>query len=228
MRVKITELKITLCLILLFIIMVSIALCSHSESSEVKYPESTITIDTSKTHKTEPDVQIDKIETNETSFEEEVTEVATEEVTTIIEEVATQNEPQLQPEILIGSEEFGSREALMLHKIAIAEAGGESVESMAIIINVIINRVMSEKFPNSIEEVIFQITDGVAQFSPIIDGNYDRAEPNEKSYEAMEMVLNGQDETQGALYFEACEYGGSWHSTALEFLFEKDGIRYYK
>ena len=44
----------------------------------------------------------------------------------------------------------------------------------------------------------------------------------------MKMVLGGWDETQGALWFEACEGGGAWHSTALEFLFEKDGIRYYK
>ena len=186
MRVKITELKITLCLILLLIIMVSIVLCSHSESSKVEYSEPTTTIGTLKTQETEPDEQIDKIETNKINSEEEVieeesTEIVTEETTIVTEEIIVQEESYLQNETLIGSDEFGFEDALMLHKISVAEAGGESIESMAIIIRVILNRVMSENFPNSIEEVIFQKTNGVAQFSPIIDGNYDKAEPNEKS-----------------------------------------------
>lgn len=132
-----------------------------------------------------------------------------------------------QEDLLIGSAKFGTEDALILHKISIAEAGVKDVENMALIMLVILNRVSDDNFPSSIEDVVFQKVNGVAQFTPTIDGNYNNAEPNEKSKAAMELVLNGWDESQGALFFEACN-GESWHGRNLELLFEKDGIRYYK
>lgn len=224
MGIKITELKITLCLILLFVIMTTIAFCSYNKFSKVEHPESTVTTNVSETKQNELNIQSTKVEPSETRLEEESIEEET--IDTTAEIIVIEPEPQV--EALIGSEKFGLEEALMLHKISIAEAGGESIESMAIIMNVILNRVADERFPNSIEGVIFEKVNGVAQFSPIIDGNYNKANPNEKSYEAMKLILNGWDKSQGALYFEACENGSSWHNTALEFLFEKDGVRYYK
>lgn len=132
-----------------------------------------------------------------------------------------------QENLLIGSSKFGSEDALILHKISIAEAGGESIESMALVMLVILNRVSDDNFPDSIEDIVFQKSRGVAQFTPTIDGNYNDAKPNEKSKAAMELILNGWDESKGALFFEACS-GESWHGRNLELLFEKDGIRYYK
>lgn len=146
----------------------------------------------------------------------------------IIEEDKESNEETeiIEENVLIGSAEFGEEDALMLHKISVAEAGIKDVESMALVMLVVLNRTYSDDFPDTIEEVIFQKVNGVAQFSPTIDGNYEEAQPNEKSEEAMKLVLDGWDNSQGALYFEACK-GKSWHSRNLKLLFEKDNIRYY-
>ena len=125
--------------------------------------------------------------------------------------------------VIIGSLDFGSDDALMLHKIAIAEAGNQSAESMALVMLVVLNRTWSDTFPDTIYDVIHQQN----QFTPVSNGSYDRAQPNEKSAEAMKLVLSGWNESQGALYFETCK-GESWHSKNLQLLFEKEGTRYYK
>lgn len=157
-----------------------------------------------------------------------IEEIKIEEVIKHTEEVDELVKEEVEEEnILIGSSEFGLEDALILHKISIAEAGGESVESMALIMLVVLNRANDDYFPDSIEEVVFQKVSGKAQFTPTVDGNYNDAQPNEKSEKAMELVLSGWDESNGALYFEACK-GESWHSKNLDLLFERDGIRFYK
>lgn len=124
---------------------------------------------------------------------------------------------------LIKSLDFDSEDAIRLEKIAYAEARGESVECMALVMLVVLNRVWSDEFPDSIESVITQ--DG--QFSPVRNGSYYNAEPNEDTHEALSLVLHGWNESQNALYFESCN-GDSWHSRNLTFLFECDGMRFYK
>lgn len=145
----------------------------------------------------------------------------------ILPEETTEDVTEDGEKPLIGSLDFDSEDALILHKISIAEAGGESVECMALIMLVVLNRTWIDEFPNSIEDVVFQKVNGVAQFTPTVNGSYDIAEPNEKSQAAMELVLSGWNESQNALYFESCE-DELWHSRNLEFLFEKDGVRFYK
>lgn len=95
--------------------------------------------------------------------------------------------------------DFTDEESQMLLKLAMAEAEDQGVIGKAIVMNVVKNRVDSELFPNSIEEVIFQ----PKQFSPIEDGRYYSAVPDAECYEALEMVLNYWDGSAGALYFEA-------------------------
>lgn len=140
---------------------------------------------------------------------------------TTTKKLTTQTKPQSNQ--LNGSLDFGSDDALMLHKIAVAEAGGESVESIALVMLVVLNRVYDNRFPDSIYGVIHQKN----QFTPVASGSYAKAQPNDKSQKAMELVINGWNESQGALYFESCS-GSSWQSRNLTYLFEKDGHRYYK
>lgn len=118
---------------------------------------------------------------------------------------------------------FSEEERNILLKIGMSEAGCESSECVANVMRVILNRVDSDLFPNTIKEVVFQ--DG--QFSPVDNGRYYDAVPNDKCYEALEMIENGWDQTCGALYFESC-VGESWHSQNLEFLYSCDAMRFYK
>lgn len=111
----------------------------------------------------------------------------------------------------------------LMVRIAMCEAGGEDVESIASIMRVILNRVESDLFPNSIRDVIYQ----KKQFTPVSTGWINTVKPSEKCYKALKMVTQGWDESQGALYFESCS-GDSWHSRNLEYLYSCDTIRFYK
>lgn len=119
----------------------------------------------------------------------------------------------------------------LLAKIAMAEAEGENLETKVLVILVVLNRVESTKayFPDTIEEVIFQSSNGVYQFSPVMPGGrWWRLEPNDECWKAVEIVDSmKEDISQGALYFEACE-GESWHSRNLEFICQSSNTRFYK
>lgn len=137
-------------------------------------------------------------------------------------------EPQPTPEptytSTFHSYDWDGEDERMLAKIAMAEAEGESVEGKALVILVVLNRVWSDEFPDSIEEVIFQKN----QFSPVAEGGrYWTTEPDAGCYEALELVMGGWDESQGAFYFESTGRDG-WHSQNLEFLFEFGGHKFYR
>lgn len=129
-----------------------------------------------------------------------------------------------EAESLVAIRDWDAEESYMLMKIAMAEAEGEDTEGKALVMMVVLNRVWSDDFPDSIEEVIFQ--DG--QFSPVREGGrYYTTEPDEDCREALELVMNGWDESQGALYFESCGRE-SWHSRNLEFLFQHGNHKFYR
>lgn len=120
--------------------------------------------------------------------------------------------------------EIAEEDAEMLMRLAMAEAEGESVEGKALVMLVVLNRVEAEAFPDTVEEVIFQKN----QFSVTnAGGRYWTREPDESCQEALELVKQGWDESEGALYFESCN-GSSWHSRNLEFLFQAGNHRFYR
>lgn len=119
--------------------------------------------------------------------------------------------------------DWDSEDAYLLAKIAMAEAEGEDVQGKALVILVVLNRVKSDEFPDSIRDVIFQ----EGQFTPVVNGRLDRVEPDKECYEALELVqMNQWDESQGALYFES-EGKSSWHGNNLRFLFQHGNHYFY-
>lgn len=123
------------------------------------------------------------------------------------------------------SKDWSVEDSYLLAKIAMAEAEGCNTQTKTLIIMCVLNRVWSDEFPDTIEEVIFQEN----QFSPINNGRWDRIEPNEDCYEAVRIVMEAKyDYSGGATYFENCADEDNWHSRNLEFLYESEGIRFYK
>ena len=112
-------------------------------------------------------------------------------------------------------ERWNEAEWYMLAKIAMAEAEGEDTKGKALVIRTVLNRVNSESFPNTIKEVIYQEN----QFTPIRNGRYDKVEPDDDCYKALEMVEDGWDESEGALYFERSTNKKTWHMKNLKKLF---------
>jgi len=92
--------------------------------------------------------------------------------------------------------DINDKEIEMLTRIISGEARGEPLEGQIAVGAVVINRVLSDEFPDTIEEVIFQ----EGQFIAIDDGYYDM-KPTEKSYKAALKALEGEDPSNGAYYF---------------------------
>lgn len=123
------------------------------------------------------------------------------------------------------NKDWSEKERYLLAKIAMAEAEGCNTQTKTLVIMCVLNRVWSDEFPDTIEEVIFQEN----QFSPIDNGRWDRVEPNEDCYEAVKIVMKAKyDYSGGATYFESCDDEDNWHSRNLEFLYKSEGIRFYK
>ena len=119
--------------------------------------------------------------------------------------------------------ELSEEEKEMLLKLGMAERGNSGcTECIALVMRTVLNRVESDRFHSSIRSVIF----AQDQFTPVSDGSYYAAEPNEQCFDALEMVIGGWDESQGALFYEWVE-GESWHSQNLNLLFQHCDTRFY-
>lgn len=123
------------------------------------------------------------------------------------------------------SKDWDADDSYLLAKIAMAEAEGEPTTGKALVIQVVLNRVWSKDFPDTIREVLYQN----GQFSPIANGRFDAVEPNADCWAAVDLVMEAQyDYSKGALYFESCDNTDNWHNRTLEFLYQVGNHRFYK
>lgn len=133
-------------------------------------------------------------------------------------------EPETAPAIAEPLPELTEKEKNMLLKIGMAELGDkECTECIALVMCTVLNRVETEHSGNSSVRSVLMAP---GQFTPVANGSYYSARPNQRCYEALELVLSGWDESQGALYYEWCQ-GESWHSKNLHLLFQHCDVRFY-
>ncbi|MGM0445177.1 MAG: cell wall hydrolase [Bacillota bacterium] len=84
----------------------------------------------------------------------------------------------------------------LLARAIYAEARGESFEGQVAVGAVIINRMNSPKFPNTVESVLYQ----PGQFKCVENGQIDQV-PNQNAYRAARRAVDGEDPSKGALFF---------------------------
>ncbi len=120
----------------------------------------------------------------------------------------------------------------MLLRIVEAEAGNQDEEGKLLVANVVLNRVESEKFPDTVTEVVLQQENGVCQFSPVSNKTLWKVKVSEETEDAVERALMGDDISDGALYFAARKYADSekmkWFDSHLTYLFEHGGHEFFK
>lgn len=120
----------------------------------------------------------------------------------------------------------------VLLRIVEAEAGCEDEDGKLLVANVVLNRVNSEQFPETVTDVVFQKENGVTQFSPVSDGSYYKVRISEETVNAVGRALMGEDISEGALYFAARKYADSekmkWFDNHLTFLFQHGGHEFFK
>ena len=112
----------------------------------------------------------------------------------------------------------------ILHRIVWAEARGEDDHGQQLVASVVMNRVQSPEFPDTVRDVVFQ----PGQFTPITNGAFDRATPDQRNRDAVRRALYNPDISQGALFFRTVRGAeGSWHEQALQPLFDHGVHRFY-
>ncbi|WP_202079847.1 cell wall hydrolase [Caldalkalibacillus salinus] len=89
------------------------------------------------------------------------------------------------------------KELELLARIIYVEAGYEPFKGQVAVGNVVMNRVESAYFPNSIRDVIYQPN----QFTPVRNGRFHSAVPSETAYLAAREVFAGTEYVGDALYF---------------------------
>lgn len=191
-------------------------LCPEPEIAFVEVNEINLVMESTNTVRfTEVEIQI---------VEEEpvVTEEETEEIVEEVEEIP-------EPEVYVPARVIActDEDYINLLKMVEAETTGGDIMSKILVADVIINRVKSPRFPNTITEVIYQ--GNGEQFQPIADGRFYTVPVTAATFEAVERALYGEDYSMGAYFFAATRsvYAGSWHDKALTRLFEYGGHVYF-
>lgn len=103
----------------------------------------------------------------------------------------------LSEEALAEEIRFGEME--LLAQLVMAEAGNQDLTGKRYVVDVILNRIDSDKFPDTVEEVIFQNN----QFSVINDEAFDKAGwgITEECYEAVRLEYEKKRLNYDILYF---------------------------
>lgn len=96
----------------------------------------------------------------------------------------------------VSASTYQESEVRILARLVSGEARGEPYVGQVAVAAVVLNRVKSPAFPNTISGVIFQ----TGAFDAVWDGQFDM-EPTENSVRAARDALNGWDPTGGCLYY---------------------------
>ena len=124
--------------------------------------------------------------------------------------------------------ELSEDEYQVLLKIVQAEAGNCDTKGKILVANVILNRMESEKFPDTVRGVVYQRH----QFSPVSNGSINRCKVTGETVYAVDRALNGEDPSEGALYFmnRRASAGSNvrWFDNHLDFLFKHEQHEFFK
>lgn len=106
--------------------------------------------------------------------------------------------------------QVSQEDAVRLMKLAYAEGATEGVQGQYLIMRVVMNRVASDEYPNTIKEVIEQ----PSQFETWENGKYQKAEPSVDSHLALAQLEKNSGDYPEIIAFEA-----TWNNSSL--------LRYY-
>ena len=162
---------------------------------------------------------------NEEILESEAEETA-EAAESAVEEAAEDKEytePVESDEIVLSPDEYQ-----VLLRIVQAEAGTCDETGKLLVANVILNRMESEEFPDTVYEVVYQ----KRQFSPVMNGTINTCKVTMETRNAVNRALKGEDLSEGALYFmnrgKSASRNVRWFDAHLEYLFKHGDHEFFK
>lgn len=136
--------------------------------------------------------------------------------------------PEEDPQAAEAFADYTESDYNVLLRIVQAEAGGCDMKGKILVANVILNRVESDEFPDTITDVVYE----KRQFSPVSNGSINRCKVEEETVEAVDRALAGEDYSEGALFFmnRRASSGSNvrWFDTHLDYLFQHGGHEFFK
>ncbi len=136
--------------------------------------------------------------------------------------------PEEDPQAAEAFADYTESDYNVLLRIVQAEAGGCDMKGKILVANVILNRVGSDEFPDTITDVVYE----KRQFSPVSNGSINRCKVEQETVEAVDRALAGEDYSEGALFFmnRRASSGSNvrWFDTHLDYLFQHGGHEFFK
>jgi len=126
----------------------------------------------------------------------------------VVAETAVQetSAPVVSP---VENESYSAADLDLLSRLIMAEAQGQPYDAKVAVGSVVMNRVKSNLFPNSINEVIYQNISGYFQFTPVVTGWIDNPADAE-SINAAKEAFNGVDLTNNSLFYYDDSTTNAW------------------
>ncbi|WP_232233352.1 cell wall hydrolase [Sedimentibacter sp. B4] len=87
-----------------------------------------------------------------------------------------------------------------MSRLIMAEAQGQPYEAQVAVGAVVMNRVQSDLWPNTIKDVVYHYIGGYYQFTPVQTGWINNP-ANAQAVQAAKEALNGADPTNGAMFY---------------------------
>jgi len=113
-------------------------------------------------------------------------------------------------------------------RIVQAEAGVCDDKGKILVANVILNRVKSGKFPDTVRGVVYS----PSQFSPVSNGRINTVKVTDDTTQCVDRALSGEDYSDGALYFMNRRGSKSgavrWFDSRLTYLFQYGNHEFFK
>lgn len=145
------------------------------------------------------------------------------------ESAADETEPEAEETAVSGTAiSISDKDYRVLLRIVQAEAGICDTKGRILVANVILNRVKSSEFPNTVTGVVYERS----QFSPVLDGSINTCKVTQKTIDAVDRALAGEDYSKGALYFmnrkTSSRKNVRWFDSHLKYLFKHGSHEFFK
>lgn len=134
----------------------------------------------------------------------------------VSQEVEQEEEVDSFNSVYLPMYEFTEEEIYMLSQCVEAEAGkySEAPEGQKYVTQVILNRLHSSQYPDTLEGVIFQKKGNVPQFSVAYDGRMMNIDPEPETFNSVySTIVHGTDLPEYVLFFYAEGVTNNWVNT---------------
>lgn len=104
------------------------------------------------------------------------------------------------PQTKVETVSYTAEDLDILSRLIMAEAQGQPYEAQVAVGAVVMNRVQSNLWPNTIKDVVYHYIGGYYQFTPVQTGWINNP-ANAQAIQAAKEALNGADPTNGAMFY---------------------------